>query len=210
MGEAATYELMILSLLMRSPMHGYLIAKITNDQIGPWAKISSGTLYTILTRLEQAGFIAVLPQAHESTRPDHHSRTFTITEEGRKRFHQVMMDTSSNLGDYQKLFHFKLCYIDLLQRQERLLLLNHYINYCQTSVLYLHTEMESLVHELAGQSNRAFLENVLRVMTHMAEQWQAELAWARTVREQEMARVDAPAPTASPDQGQAARQQRDA
>ena len=38
------YELIILSVLMRMPMHGYLIVKITNDQIGPWAKIRSETL----------------------------------------------------------------------------------------------------------------------------------------------------------------------
>ena len=54
------YELIILSLLMRMPMHGYLIVKITNDQIGPWAKISSGTLSTILNKLEQTGLIAVI------------------------------------------------------------------------------------------------------------------------------------------------------
>jgi DNA-binding PadR family transcriptional regulator len=104
------YELIILSLLMRWPMHGYLIVKVTNDQIGPWAKISSGTLYTILSRLEQTGLIAVMPQekgAH-SSRGDRHSRTFMITGEGRKRFHQLMMDTSSNLGDYQKNFYYKL------------------------------------------------------------------------------------------------------
>ena len=29
------YELIILSLLMRFPLHGYLMMKITNDQIGP-------------------------------------------------------------------------------------------------------------------------------------------------------------------------------
>jgi Transcriptional regulator PadR-like family len=54
----AVYELIILSLLMREPMHGYLIAKVTNDQIGPWARLSSGTMYTILARLEADGLIA--------------------------------------------------------------------------------------------------------------------------------------------------------
>ena len=48
------YELIILSLLMRFPLHGYLIAQIANDTIGPWAKISNGTLYPLLTRLEQS------------------------------------------------------------------------------------------------------------------------------------------------------------
>lgn len=39
------YELIILSLLMREPLHGYLIAKIINDMIGPIAKVSHGWLY---------------------------------------------------------------------------------------------------------------------------------------------------------------------
>src|SRR6266852_2351939 len=124
------YELIILSLLMRWPLHVYLIVKITNDQIGPWAKISSGTLSTMLSRLEQTGLIAALSQERDPTRGDRRSRTFMITDEGRKRFHQLMLDTSSNLGDYQKFFYCKLGYLDLLSHAERLFLLNHYINYC--------------------------------------------------------------------------------
>lgn len=181
------YELIILSLLIRWPMHGYLIIKVTNDQIGPWAKISSGTLSTMLNRLEQAGLITILPQEHTLSRPDRRSRTFTITEEGRKRFRQLMMDTSSNLGDYQKLFYLKMGYFDLLRSDERLLLVNHYVNYCQAIVLHTQTEMESLVYELANHQNPLYLENVLRVMQHVIQLWQAEGDWIKNIREQEMA-----------------------
>ena len=197
------YELIILSLLMRGPLHGYLIVKITNDQIGPWAKMSSGTLYTILTRLEQAGLIVILAQQGLPTQGDRRSRTFTITKEGRKRFHQLMLDTASNLGEYQKFFRYKLVYIDLIRPQERLLLLNHYINYCQTSILYLQSEMEALVYELAGHPNPAYLENALSVMRHLAQQWQGELDWVRGIREKELAEPDAsrstPLPEEAPD-----------
>jgi DNA-binding PadR family transcriptional regulator len=185
------YELIVLSLLIRWPMHGYLIIKVTNDQIGPWAKISSGTLSTMLNRLEQAGLIMILPQERDHSRPDRRSRTFTITEEGRKRFHQLMMDTSSNLGDYQKLFYFKMGYFDLLRSDERMLLVNHYINYCQTIVLHTQTEMESLVHELANHPTPLYLENVLRVMKHVVQRWQAEGDWIQSIREQEMALMEA-------------------
>lgn len=186
------YELIILSLLMRWPMHGYLIVKVTNDQIGPWAKISSGTLYTILNRLEQTGLIAVMPQeqGRNFSRGDRHSRTFMITDEGRKRFHQIMMDTSSNLGDYQKFFYCKLGYFDLLRPDERLLLMNHYINYCQTIILHTQTEMEGLVHELADHPNPAYLENLLKLMKHIVENWQAEYEWIRSIREQELTRIE--------------------
>jgi DNA-binding PadR family transcriptional regulator len=179
------YELIILSLLMRFPLHGYLMMKITNDQIGPWARVSSGTLSTILGKLEQVGLIAVLPQESESARGDRRARTYTITEEGRKRFHQLMMDTSSNLGEYQKFFHHKMTYFDLLRPDERLLLVNHYINYCQTTILHSQTEMDSIVYELADHPDPAFLDNLLRVMRHIVQQWQAELDWIRSIREQE-------------------------
>jgi DNA-binding PadR family transcriptional regulator len=178
--------LIILSLLIRWPMHGYLIIKVTNDQIGPWAKISSGTLSTMLNRLEQTGLITILPQEHNPSRPDRRSRTFIITEEGRKRFRQLMMDTSSNLGDYQKLFYLKIGYFDLLHSDERLLLINHYVNYCQAIVLHTQTEMESIVYELANHQNPLYLENVLRVMQHVVQLWQAEGDWIKNIREQEM------------------------
>lgn len=185
------YELMVLSLLMRSPFHGYLIVKITNDMIGPWAKISSGTLYPLLTRMEQAGLISVVKSGGAALPGERQTRTFMITDEGRKRFHQVMMDMSSNLGDYQNIFHYKMGFIDLLQPQERLLLFNHYINYCQTSILHLQTEMANLAHELSSLTNQHFLENVLGVMKHIERQTQAELEWVRGLREQELARREA-------------------
>ena len=184
------YELIILSLLMRWPIHGYLIVKIINDQIGPWAKISSGTLSTILSKMEQANLIVVLPPEHVPAKVDRRSKTFTITEEGRKRFYQLMMDMASNLGDYQKFFHYKMVYFDLLRPKERLLLMNHYINYCQTSILHTQTEMESLVHELADHSTPAYLENLLRVMKHIEQQWQSELDWIRSIREQELTQIE--------------------
>ncbi len=180
------YELIILSLLMRMPMHGYLIVKITNDQIGPWAKISSGTLSTILNKLEQTDLIAIMSQESDLSRSGRHLRTYMITEEGRKRFHQLMMDTSSNLGDYQKFFYHKLVYMDLLAPDERMLLMNHYMNYCQITILHLQTEMDGLVHELADHPTSAFLENILRVMRHIMQQWQAELDWVKSLREEEL------------------------
>jgi DNA-binding PadR family transcriptional regulator len=182
------YELIILSQLIRWPLHGYLIAKITNDIIGPWAKVSSGTLYTMLAKLEREGLIAVVPGAGaHGERP---ARVFAITEEGRKRFHQVMMDTTSNLGDYQRIFRYKFGYLDLLRPEECLLLLNHYANYCQTVILHVQTEMDSLVLELAHHPNPAYLAQVLAGMRHIVTQWQAELDWIRGVRDRQLTLQD--------------------
>lgn len=188
------YELIILSLLMRFPSHGYLIAKIANDMVGPWNKISNGTLYPLLTRLEQTGLITRAsnePDTKKTARPEQQGRTFMITDDGRKRFHEVMMDTTSNIGEYQRIFHLKVAFLDLLQPRERLHLLNHYINYCEACILHMKTHSENLVHELSGQTEwPQFLELAVNTMQQRARTWQSEVDWTMQLREQVVAQIE--------------------
>jgi hypothetical protein len=46
--------------------------------------------------------------------------------------------------------------------------------------------MDGLVHELADHPSPAFLENILRVMQHIVQQWQAEFDWVKSLHEVEM------------------------
>jgi DNA-binding PadR family transcriptional regulator len=178
------YELIILSLLMRFSLHGYLIAQIANDVIGPWAKISNGTLYPLLTKLEQSNLITLANDEDDTAQTERSVRTFMITDVGRKRFYQLMMDTTTNLGDYQRLFHLKVPYLDLLQPRERLHLLNHYLNYCQASILHNKTHAENLIHELGDDDPTHPLYRVLalQVMQERAKLWQAEVEWTMQLR----------------------------
>src|SRR5579883_2033561 len=169
---------------MRFSLNGYAIAKIANDIIGPWARVSNGTLYPLLTRLEKAGMIQLASGEQDAAQAERPSRTFVITEQGRKRFYQLMMETTSNLGDYQKQFHYKVAYLDLLPAGESLHLLNHYINYCQACILHIKSEAEDLVHELSGgETTNAFhLKMALNVMHHRIHMWQAEVDWTMQLR----------------------------
>jgi DNA-binding PadR family transcriptional regulator len=184
------YELIILSLLMRGPCHGYLIVKMANELIGPWAKISSGTLYPLLNRMRQAGVIITIP-SEDGQENDRKARTFLITEEGLKRFHHAMTDISSNLGDYPKIFHYKMAFIDLLASEERILLFNHYVNYCQVALAHLQTETASLVHDQAQEPYQLFHENMLKVQEHVERQTQKELEWVMALRAEELVRIEA-------------------
>lgn len=183
------YELIILSLLMRFPLHGYLIVQIANDIIGPWAKISNGTLYPLLAKLEQNGLIERVKDAQGATKIDQASRTFTLTAAGRTRFHQLMLDTSSNIGDYQRLFRLKVPYMDLIEPEERLYLLNHYVNYCQACILHMKTQAEELVHELTGSRGRNPFHRdlILEVMKHHSHLWETEVAWVHQLRDKVIA-----------------------
>ena len=179
------YELIILSLLMRFPLHGYLIAQIANDTIGPWAKLSNGTLYPLLTKLEQGALIALASDAHDTAQTERSVRTFMITDAGRKRFYQLMMDTASNIGDYQRLFHLKVPYLDLLQPRERMHLLNHYLNYCQACLLHIKTHAENLLHELGDDlpTHALFRTLALQAMQERSKLWQAEVDWIGQLQE---------------------------
>lgn len=188
------YEFIILQRLMEMPMHGYLIAKILNDIIGPFAKVSNGRLYPLLIKLEQDGLIEAADdaQACQQWPSDRRQHPYRITEAGRKRFHQLMMDTTSNPGDYGRLFWLKVQSFDDLQAAERLYLTDHYLNYCQTHFFHLKTEMADLAEENARQHffTPERLEATLYTMRHYLEQWRLELDSAHSLRERVVARAE--------------------
>jgi DNA-binding PadR family transcriptional regulator len=185
------YELIILSLLMREPIHGYLISKIINDIIGPIAKISHGWLYPRLAKLEQESLIVASLEGNEEKHSERQLRTYQITEAGRKRFHQLMMDTTSNPGEYSKFFWQKVCFLEYLHPAERLHLIDHYINYCQTHILHLKAQAKNLVEGKMQYHamDMAQLEATLHVLRRSTSQWQVDLEYASSLREKEMARA---------------------
>ena len=195
------YELIILCYLARWPMHGYLIAKIINDMIGPYARLSNGRLYPLLTKLENAGLIARAeePEEAEELSGAHaraqitvqsrqsggrRQRPYTITAAGRARFHQLMMDTTSNVGEYARIFWFKLPCMYLLSLNEQVYLLDHFITYCQTHIFHLQAESEDLRRHVAEywQAAPEQGEGSLFAMDFALRRWRLELERAQQWR----------------------------
>ena len=190
------YEYLILSQLMKNSAHGYLIASIINDIIGPYARVSNGRLYPLLAKLEQAGLIAVRTEPASAPPGDRQLRVYEITEAGRKRFRALILDTSLNPGEYQKLFSLKVCDFAFLEPIERLRLIDHYMHYCQAHIIHLTMQMEEVLQESSSwwpdndpASNKAHVERVIRVMQHYMDEWQLEYDWAKGLREKEMAQA---------------------
>lgn len=184
------YELIILGTLMGGSFHGYLIAKIMQNILGPYGKLSKGRLYPLLMKLEGEGLIVADPvseQQESRSRSHIPSRSFRLTEAGRTRFRALMMDTTSYLGEYQRIFLQKVAYFSFLQPQERLQLIEHYIVYCQSLLSYGSGRAEELAHSgmepPIGMTN-AQLSDLLTGMHHKIQQWQQELLWAQALHEQ--------------------------
>lgn len=160
------YELLLLSLLSRKPMHGYLFIRVINDMIGPFAKVSNGRLYPLLTQLEASGMIATVKE-------EGRQRTFAITDQGRARFHRLMLDTSSNPGDYARLFWLKVPFFESLTGGERLYLIDHYLNYCQAHIVHLNRELAEIEVDAPQQHymTPAQITATARVIRHLRDQW---------------------------------------
>ena len=183
------YELIILSLLMREPIHGYLISKIINDIIGPVAKVSHGWLYPRLAKLEKEGLIVASLEGDAGKQGERQLRTYQITEDGRKRFYQLMMDTTSNPGEYSRFFWQKVSFLAYLHPAERLHLIDHYINYCQTHILHLKAQAKNLVEgEVQYHAmDLTQLEATLHILRRSTNHWQVDLEYANSLHEKEMA-----------------------
>lgn len=198
------YEFIVLAQLMHGPAHGYLIAKIINDMIGPYARLSYGRLYPLLAKLEQNGLIAA-EKGISSEKQDRQLRVYTITDAGRMRFQVLMNDTGSNPGEYQRFFAYKVTAFSFITPIQRLHLIDHYIHYCQAHIFHLQTEAEDMVRQTAElddlwdkapqlahgfpQIDSYSVESVVNTMQHLIDQWQHEHDWAKRLREREVALI---------------------
>ncbi len=186
------YEFIILSQLMLSSRHGYLMAKIINDIIGPYARLSPGRLYPLLTKMEQNGLIEVDEDIAKKQQGDRQSRAYKITEAGRVRFYVLMRDTSLSPGEYQKLFAYKVSSFSFIAPIERIALIDHYIHYCQAHIFHQQSEADDLVRN--GQNyatmNSSQLAFTLEVVHHSIDNWQGEIEWAQNLRAKEFAHIN--------------------
>jgi DNA-binding PadR family transcriptional regulator len=85
-------ELAILGLLIESPMHGYELRKRLTGLLGAFRAFSYGSLYPALRRMQDDGLIAE-NAAPTGTPVRRARRVYQLTDEGRKRFGELVADT---------------------------------------------------------------------------------------------------------------------
>lgn len=182
------YELMILWLLMQMPVHGFLIVKIINDMIGPVAKASNSNIYPLLNRLAAAGQIEILEEkTSENGLP---MRVYRITDLGRERFHNLLLDVTSSPRDYRELFAIKVLAFTFLNPAERLHLIDHYIGFCRKHIQHFAAEAADYRERAAATHAPASLvEHVLGGMHHYQARWELELSWALSLKDRETGRL---------------------
>jgi DNA-binding PadR family transcriptional regulator len=187
------YELLILGRLMYGPYHGYMIISVLGEMVGPWQKVSAGSLYPLLRRLERDRLIVGADPEPSTPRSRRTAHTYVITSSGRARFRTLMLDTTSSVGDYQRLFHLKVPHLEFLTPDEQAQLLEHYRDYCRAAIRHREKNTRDLRGWLADlvegrgiyndSATQAGLEYSIEATVHMTEQWRGELAWAERLLE---------------------------
>lgn len=85
--------LLTLHLLAEGPEHGYALMERIAQMTGDIMPVNSNTMYPLLRRLEERGFII-----GEWEHPDRRSRrTYRITSSGIARYHQIKMRMKPHL-----------------------------------------------------------------------------------------------------------------
>jgi DNA-binding PadR family transcriptional regulator len=162
------YELVILAYLAQRQANGYQILKVVNDAIGPFARLSKGRFYPLLSQLEERGFIRAVPAAGSG-------RTYTVTRAGRRRLEELLVDTEAYPGNYQRVFTLKAMVLDMLSPRRRRALVEHYRAYCLANIRHLAAEADELERTAAEGSGPPLAGSIARVMRHQLRRWELEL-----------------------------------
>ncbi|HWI62479.1 MAG TPA: PadR family transcriptional regulator [Symbiobacteriaceae bacterium] len=182
------YELIILWLLMQMPVHGFLIVKIINDMIGPVARASNSNIYPLLNRLAAGGQVEVFEEkTSENGLP---MKVYRITESGRERFHELLLDVTSHARDYREIFPIKVLAFTFLNPEERLHLIEHYIEFCRKHIQHFAAEAADYRERVVtAPTHASIVADVLGGMQLYQSRWELELAWAQSLKEREANRA---------------------
>ncbi len=170
-------DLAILGLLRKQPRHGYEL-KARLLELG-FSRVSFGTLYPALRRLEKRGFIAAMRQSGRR-------KAYRLTDSGREEFARIL-DSSDDEED--RRFNMRLAFFQYLEPAARLRTLKRRRNQL---VARLKTAQTALQRSTAEGNDDHYTAALLR---HNIETTEADINWldqliafARTEQDTEVPR----------------------
>ena len=113
-------ELAVLGLLKEQPMHGYQLSRELGDALGGFWRVSYGSLYPTLRRLERQGAVeAVVDAAGRGRR----KTTYHVTEKGEALFFELLQETPHDNSSEDTRFRVRLAFFKYLPPETRIRLL---------------------------------------------------------------------------------------
>jgi DNA-binding PadR family transcriptional regulator len=114
-------ELAILGLLKERPMHGYQLSRELTEQLGGLWKVSYGSLYPTLKRLEREGAVEQVPGTSAGT--GRKRLVYRITASGEQLFLKLLEEPPSDTQAEDARFRIRLAFFRYLPPETRIRLL---------------------------------------------------------------------------------------
>ncbi|HHY08174.1 MAG: PadR family transcriptional regulator [Lawsonella sp.] len=115
-------EIAVLGLLSQEPMHGYYIRKVLTEMTGGLFGISYGSLYPILNRLEEGGYIKSSEEDTPFIGRRKAKKVYEVTDAGTQHFQDLLADINKNAFNDED-FGIRLAFFDKTPPTARLQLL---------------------------------------------------------------------------------------
>jgi PadR family transcriptional regulator, regulatory protein PadR len=102
--KRGTLEMVILKLLLERQMYGYELVSMLEKRAGPTFQIKEGTLYPVLYRLENAGFVETRWETLDRGVP---RKYYAITINGERQLEKLKIEWENFSNTINKLIGFE-------------------------------------------------------------------------------------------------------
>ena len=173
-------ELAILGLLKEHPMHGYQLSRELGESLGGFWRVSYGSLYPSLRRLEKEGAVESVPSDEE--RGGRRKNVYRVTEKGEKLFFELLQETPHDNSTEDTRFRVRLAFFKYLPPETRIRLL-------ERRRALLEDRLSTIKDSLRATRERVD-DYTLALMEHGRNATESDIAWLDGLIQAERHRSD--------------------
>ncbi|HLB61623.1 MAG TPA: PadR family transcriptional regulator [Actinomycetota bacterium] len=133
-------ELAILGLLKERSMHGYQLSKRLTETLGGLWRVSYGSLYPSLRRLERGGSVEKVFDELEVGR---RKNVYRITENGEKLFFELLQEAGHESSSEDNRFRVRLAFFRYLAPETRIRLLERRRAFLEERLAAIKTSLQT-------------------------------------------------------------------
>ncbi|HEX7464735.1 MAG TPA: PadR family transcriptional regulator [Actinomycetota bacterium] len=172
-------ELAILGLLKERSMHGYQLSKRLTDTLGGFWRVSYGSLYPTLRRLEGQGAVE---RVFDELQVGRRKNVYRITPSGEELFHRLLEEAGAESSSEDNRFRVRLAFFKYLAPDTRLRLL-------EKRRAYLEERLSTITTSLSATRER-FDTYTLSLMQHGRDSTEQDIEWLSGLIAAERRQVD--------------------
>ncbi|MGZ8596497.1 MAG: PadR family transcriptional regulator [Actinomycetota bacterium] len=159
-------EVAILGLLKQQPMHGYQLSRELGESLGGFWRVSYGSLYPTLRRLERDAFVE--PEQGEGV-GGRRKTVYRITEPGEQAFLELLQETPADSSAEDTKFRVRFAFFRYLQPETRIRLL-------ERRRAFLEERLATIDASLRAHRGRAD-DYALALMEHGRAATESDVTW---------------------------------